>query len=72
MEDKNTENALCEDCLKLVGSGRSTPPHINLHLTENHDVRSIMGAADEEYYTCQVCCQKWLHETGSCGMGWVK
>lgn len=48
MEDKNTENALCEDCLKLVGSGRSTPPHINLHLTENHDVRSIMGAADEE------------------------
>lgn len=32
---------------------------------------SMMGAADEAYYRCKVCGHEWLHETGSCGMGWV-
>lgn len=29
------------------------------------------GPADEAYYRCKVCGHEWLHETGSCGMGWV-
>jgi hypothetical protein len=32
----------------------------------------MMGPADEAYYRCKVCGHEWLHETGSCGMGWVK
>ena len=31
----------------------------------------MMGVADEAYYRCKVCGHEWLHETGSCGMGWV-
>ncbi len=34
-------------------------------------ISSMMGAADEAYYRCKVCGHEWLHETGSCGMGWV-
>lgn len=30
----------------------------------------MMGAADEAYYRCKVCGHEWLHETGSCGMGY--
>lgn len=65
------QDKLCVDCKGLVGAGRSIRPHANLELTSSRACSSMMGAADEDYYRCKVCGATWLHETGSCGMGWV-
>lgn len=63
---------LCSDCQTLVGASRHAAPHANLVCTERKAIGTIMGAADEAYYTCKVCGHDWLHETGSCGYGWIK
>ncbi len=63
---------MCEECRNLVGAGRRAGPHGRLVLTSERRVPSIMGAADEAYYRCASCGHEWLHETGSCGLGWVK
>lgn len=63
--------SMCDDCKKLVGAGRSSKPHANLVYVGGKNVSSIMGASDEANYYCKVCGFNWLHETGSCGMGWV-
>lgn len=63
---------LCDDCKMLVGAGRNATPHRKLKPTRSHRVSSAMGPADEDYYECTVCGHKWLHETGSCGYGWIK
>jgi len=63
---------LCEGCQKLIGASRHTPPHANLIRTGEKAFSSIMGSADETYYTCKVCGHEWLHETGSCGCGWIE
>ena len=62
---------MCADCEVLVGASRYTKPHPNLEYKDGRKVSSMMGAADEAYYRCKVCGHEWLHETGSCGMGWV-
>ena len=71
MTDNSKQQEMCEDCKKLVGAGRYSEPHFHLVHKGEMRVSSIMGAADETYYVCEVCGYKWLHETGSCGMGWV-
>ena len=62
---------MCDDCKALIGASRSAEPHANLKYKDGRKVLSMMGAADEAYYRCKVCGHEWLHETGSCGMGWV-
>lgn len=63
---------MCDDCRGQRAKGRYGKPHANLVSSgDGRECRSIMGAADEAYYKCQVCGHEWLHETGSCGMGWV-
>lgn len=71
MADTRPPAPMCADCSALVGASRSTKPHANLEYKDGRRVSSMMGAADEAYYRCKVCGQEWLHETGSCGMGWV-
>jgi hypothetical protein len=61
----------CKDCKRLIGAGKYTKPHKNLRLQDSLKFSSITGAADEANYKCIVCEKKWLHETGSCGMGWL-
>lgn len=67
-----TRKEICQECNELEGGGRHTPPHKNLMHKDSKRVSSIMGAADEDYYVCRTCGHKWMHETGSCGMGWIK
>lgn len=67
-----TEEKLCASCQSLVGAGRGVAPHPDLIQTKFVPVSSMQGRADEAYYRCGVCGHEWLHETGSCGMGWVK
>ena len=64
-----TEN-LCKDCEKLINASRSIKPHDNLVETQRKEFKSIMGSADEIYYTCNICGHKWLREVGNCGTGW--
>ena len=71
MSNPKTPPAMCADCDALVGASRSTRPHANLEHQDSRKVSSMMGDADEAYYRCKVCGHEWLHETGSCGMGWV-
>ncbi len=71
MADKANQPTMCDDCQRLVGAGRRTGPHSKLVFTDGKKVSSMMGAADEAYFRCKTCGQEWLHETGSCGMGWV-
>jgi hypothetical protein len=68
---KSKDEALCNECKKLIGAGRSTKPHPNLILRNTNPFSSMLGPADEAYYTCQTCGHEWLHETGSYGTGWV-
>lgn len=72
MSSPKTPPAMCADCDALVGASRSTRPHANLEHRDSLRGSSMMGPADEAYYRCKVCGHEWLHETGSCGMGWVK
>ena len=62
----------CEDCQRLRGAGRSTPPHANLERVSFQAVSSAMGPADEHRYRCRVCNKTWLRETGSMGFGWIE
>lgn len=71
MSNPKTPTPMCADCNALVGASRSTKPHANLQYKDGRKVSSMMGPADEAYYRCKVCGHEWLHETGSCGMGWV-
>ena len=71
MSDPKTPPAMCDDCKALLGASRSTKPHANLESNDGRKVSSVMGPADEAYYRCKACGHEWLHETGSCGMGWV-
>lgn len=70
MMENETKEA-CNDCKNLFKADRHTQPHKNLKHLESKRISSIMGAADESYYECKKCEYKWLHETGSCGMGWI-
>jgi len=60
----------CLECKSLVG--RRVQPHSFLKLTDSRRVSSAMGPADEAYYKCSQCGRQWLHETGSCGFGWIE
>ena len=71
MSNVSAPAPMCDDCKDLIGASRSTKPHANLEYKDGRKVSSMMGAADEAYYRCKVCGHEWLHETGSCGMGWV-
>jgi hypothetical protein len=71
-DSNSPSEEMCEECRKQVGAGRGAVPHARLVLTSERRVSSIMGAADEAYYRCTSCGHQWLHETGSCGLGWVK
>ncbi len=71
MPKSKTPPVMCGDCAALVDASRSTRPHANLEHKGSQRASSMMGAADETYYCCKVCGHEWLHETGSCGMGWV-
>jgi hypothetical protein len=62
---------MCEDCKRLIRAGRYTEPHAALVETKRQSFSSMLGPADETYYRCSTCGHKWLHETGSQGMGWV-
>lgn len=70
--DSNEDELLCSDCIKLIGQGRHAPPHKKLTSLNLIKINSAMGSADEHYYECKVCGHKWMHETGSCGYGWIK
>jgi len=70
--NSQTGNELCEFCTPLVGAKRGTPPHHHLVFQRSERFQSIQGNADEAYYVCSICGHEWLHETGDCGMGWVK
>lgn len=71
MSNPNTPTPMCDDGSALVGASRSIKPHVNLQYEDGRTASSMMGPADEAYYRCKVCGHEWLHETGSCGMGWV-
>jgi transposase-like protein len=64
-------STMCEACASQVHARKYDGPHEHLVLKNSRRVSSIMGAADEAYYTCSKCGHDWLHETGSAGMGWV-
>lgn len=70
-KNKNESVVLCDDCQKLVGKGRYTPPHNNLVQTDFKEVKSMFGSANEYYYKCKVCSKNWMHERGSSGEGWM-
>lgn len=72
MNTESEDIKLCDDCLKLVGKTRGTPPHAKLVKTAYKPFSSPMGQANETYYKCTVCGQEWLYETGTCGYGWIK
>lgn len=63
--------SMCEPCKLLVGAHRHTKGHDRLAYTDGKMFSSAMGPADESYYVCRTCGQRWLKETGSYGMGWV-
>ena len=75
MTEKNNaqkvEVTLCAPCQDLVGKGRSTKPHASLVLTSSRQCSSMIGSADETYYTCKTCGNEWLYETGTCSYGWI-
>jgi hypothetical protein len=71
MPSPQTLLPMCADCKALVGASRRTKPHGNLEYKEGKRCSSMIGAADEAYYCCKVCGHEWMHETGSCGMGWM-
>jgi transposase-like protein len=62
---------MCNACKALVGADRHTPSHKKLILKSHQRMGSAMGSADETKYVCKDCGHEWLHETGSCGMGWL-
>lgn len=70
--DLGTNSAPCSDCVAQKAKNRHAPPHANLVQTSpTRQFSSSMGAADETDYKCRVCGTEWLHETGSCGLGWL-
>ncbi len=71
MSNPSQSASMCADCKALVGASRSKKSHANLEYKDGKQFSSMMGPADEAYYRCKVCGHEWLHETGSCGMGWV-
>jgi hypothetical protein len=68
----NIKKELCAACAGLEGADRHTEPHQKMKEVNSRRCSSMMGPADETYYVCLTCGQEWLHETGSCGMGWIK
>lgn len=47
--------------------------HSNLKAVgKRRDIAPYGWRADEQDYMCSVCGQKWMHETGSYGYGWVR
>lgn len=71
MSNPNTSTPMCADCNALVGASLNAKPHANLQYKEGRQGSSMMGAADEAYCSGTVCGHEWLHETGSCGVGWL-
>ena len=70
MSNASAPAPMCDDC-KGLDWRVENEAHANLEYKDGRKVSSMMGAADEAYYRCKVCGHEWLHETGSCGMGWV-
>ena len=67
-----SEIMVCSECQKLIKGNRHTPPHADLVLTNRNEFNSMMGSVNENYYNCNCCGQKWMHETGNYGEGWIK
>lgn len=69
---------ICVDCKSLQErsekhGSRRVPGHSRLKAVgEFRNIVSPYGwRADEQDYECGTCGQKWMHETGSYGHGWV-
>ncbi|WP_454729446.1 hypothetical protein [Cellulosimicrobium protaetiae] len=64
---------MCETCDPLLHAGRHERPPAGLTTDgERIEVASMGMRADEQYYRCDDCGQRWMHETGNAGMGWLK
>lgn len=66
-----TDAVMCEDCCKQSAANRYDKPHPFLRWKSSKNVGSMVGSSSETEYVCIKCGHEWLHETGSCGMGWV-
>jgi hypothetical protein len=66
-----TDTTMCEACQKQSAAKRYDGPHSYLRRKSCKDVGSMVGSSCETEYVCIKCGHEWLHETGSCGMGWV-
>ncbi|GAB2664419.1 hypothetical protein GCM10009743_45680 [Kribbella swartbergensis] len=63
---------MCDACRTLKTAGRRTPPHSALVAVGPVRSCSVMGMrADEQDYRCNACGQRWMHETGNSGYGWI-
>jgi DNA-binding XRE family transcriptional regulator len=66
------ELEMCDACQRLNGAGRRTAPHGALVPEGPPRERVHQGArADEQDYRCSVCGQRWMHEAGNSGYGWI-
>ena len=63
---------MCQECAGSVGGGRHADPHGNLAADGPKQESAGYGMrADEQNYVCTNCGQKWMHEIGNSGHGWV-
>ena len=67
-----TDFEMCQDCAGLVGAGSATAPHETLVADDTKQEFEGYGVqVDEQAYVCTVCGQRWIHETGDAGYGWI-
>lgn len=68
----NYSDEMCAKCQALVGSNKYRAAHSSLSQDGETKIFNAMGfRADETPYVCRDCGQRWIHEVGNSGYGWV-
>jgi hypothetical protein len=63
---------MCRDCAGLVGAGHEASPHPKMVLDgANQEFEARGTRADGQPFVCTTCGQRWIHETGTSGYGWI-
>lgn len=69
----NNNQAECAACGRMYEAGRHGRPHSGLVSVGPVREFEIHGKrADEQDYECKACEQRWTHETGNYGYGWLR